>query len=145
MTVAQRIDQLLADFSRRRLDVPDGLFDSNAAFRLNGIAYETILGRSTDDPLVRLIARGPAGYRFVAQGLLHALADVSAVALGLGATDDGATATIVLTGTLRGSAGRFEATLGVSLTLTPAGAIASARVTMEQGALGRLKAARALD
>ena len=31
------------------------------------------LDGGADDPLVRLIARGPAGYRFVAKALLHAL------------------------------------------------------------------------
>lgn len=55
MTLEGRVEQLLAYFNRGILDVPDGLFDKNAVLILNGVPYEMRLGRSADDPLVRLI------------------------------------------------------------------------------------------
>ena len=72
-SLSDRLDQLIAYFNRRVMDVPDGLFDRNAQFTLNGVAFETLLGRTDDDPLIRMIARGAAGYRFAAKPLLHAL------------------------------------------------------------------------
>lgn len=69
----RRVDHLIAYVNRRLLDVPDGLLDRDAHLLLNGVPYETMLGRSADDPLVRLIARGPAGYRFAMTALLRAV------------------------------------------------------------------------
>src|SRR5262245_4497787 len=143
VTLNTRLEQLLAYFTRGVLDVPDGLLDRNAVLMLNGVAYEARLGRSADDPLVRLIARGPAGYRFVAKALLHALERASAAT---GALDiDGATATgtLLLQGTLRGSGEPFAETLDVAITLTPSAAIHTVDVKMNEAALARLKEARA--
>ena len=38
-----------------------------------------MLGRSPSDPLVLMIARGPAGYRFAIKALQHAIPDVRVV------------------------------------------------------------------
>ena len=59
-----RLDELIALFNRKSLDLPDGLFDRHTQFLLNGTPFESMLGRSAADPLVLMIARGPAGYRF---------------------------------------------------------------------------------
>ena len=142
MTLEARVDMLLGYFNRGTLDVPDGLFDRNAALVLNGVPYEMRLGRSADDPLVRLIARGPAGYRFVAQALLRALEQASASVGTLDAGADTATGTILLQGWLRGSGGRLEEVLDVTMTLTPGGAIQRVNVAMSEAALARLKDAR---
>ncbi len=139
MTLEEQLDGLVASFNRRLLDIPDGLLDRNATFSLNGVPYETFLGRDTDDPLARLIARGPAGYRFVAQAVFYTLPQVR-VAFEL----DGATlaATISLTGTLRGSGERFETNLAVRLTTGPGGAVVAADVSAEEAALARFRFAR---
>ena len=142
MSATTRIDTLLAYFNRGILDVPTGLFDRNTMFSLNGATYESRLGRSADDPLVRLIARGPAGYRFIATALLHALEHAHAAVGHLDAGANGASGTILLMGELRGSHERFEEVLGVTLAFTPAGALASVDVTMEEAALERLRSAR---
>ena len=70
-----RVDELIALFNRRSMDIPDGLLDRRTQFLLNGTPFEAMLGRAADDPLVLMIARGPAGYRFAIKALQHALPD----------------------------------------------------------------------
>jgi hypothetical protein len=72
----QRIARLVALFNEGSLDVPDGLIAKTCVFRLNGVAYEDTMGRPVSDPLVRLVARGPAGYRLLSQALRYAAPDV---------------------------------------------------------------------
>jgi hypothetical protein len=69
----ERIDQLIALFNKKGMDLPAGLFDRKTQFLLNGSAYETLLGRSPTDPLVLMLARGPSGYRFIVKALQHAV------------------------------------------------------------------------
>jgi hypothetical protein len=70
-----QLDELIGLFNRRSLDLPDGLFDRRTQFLLNGKPFEAMLGRSAADPLVLMIARGPAGYRFAMKALQHAVPD----------------------------------------------------------------------
>jgi len=65
--------QLIAAFNRGSLDVPDGFLTPRTTFSLNGRPYESFLGGSPDDPLVKLLARGSAGYRTAAKALQYAL------------------------------------------------------------------------
>lgn len=67
------IDRVIALFNARGMDLPDGLFDRRTQFLLNGAAFETLLGQSPTDPLALMLTRGPAGYRFMAKALQHAL------------------------------------------------------------------------
>jgi hypothetical protein len=69
----ETLRRLLSDFNRGSLDVPANLFTPRTAFTLNNRTYESILGGSPDDPLIRLLARGAAGYRAAARVLLYAL------------------------------------------------------------------------
>ena len=75
MSLADRVAVLVAAFNTGSLDVPEGLFDANCVFRLNGTAYEDTLGRPVTDPIVRLVGRGLAAYRFLAQALRYAVPD----------------------------------------------------------------------
>ena len=75
-SMTARLDELIALFNRRSLDLPDGLFDRRTQFLLNGKPFEDMLGRPAADPLVLMIARGPAGYRFAMKALQHAVPDV---------------------------------------------------------------------
>jgi hypothetical protein len=68
-----RVDDLVGLFNRKSMDIPGGLFGRRTQFLLNGTAFEAMLGRAADDPLVLMIARGPAGYRFAIKALQHAL------------------------------------------------------------------------
>jgi hypothetical protein len=69
------IDRVIEDFNRRRLDLPDGFFDRKTQFVINGAAFETLLSTNPTDPLILMLARGPAGYRFYVQALQHAIPD----------------------------------------------------------------------
>lgn len=74
-TVTTLIDQLIALFNQRSMDLPDGYFTRHTQFQLNGVPFEHMLGRPPDDPLVLMIARGAAGYRFTAKAVQHAVPD----------------------------------------------------------------------
>src|SRR5262245_20466812 len=69
------VDELITLFNRRSEDLPDRLFDRRTQFVVNGVAFEETLGRSPSDPLVLMLARGPAGYRLIAKAILHAIPD----------------------------------------------------------------------
>ena len=71
----QSIEALIAAFNRGSLDVPAGLFTPRTLFSLNNQSYESILGGSADDPLIRMLARGVAGYRTAAKALQYAVPD----------------------------------------------------------------------
>ncbi len=68
-----RVAEWVAAFNRGSLDLPDGALHRDAVFRLNGRAYEDTLGRPVTDPLVRLVARGPGGYRLLVKALQYTL------------------------------------------------------------------------
>ena len=71
------VDSIIALFNARKMDLPDNFFDRKTQFVINGAAFETLLGRSPDDPLILMLARGPAGFRFAAKALQHAIPDVT--------------------------------------------------------------------
>ncbi len=73
MEIRDSIDALVAAFNRGSLDVPAHLFTPRTTFVLNNRTYESMLGGSSDDPLIRLLARGVAGYRTAAKALQYAL------------------------------------------------------------------------
>jgi hypothetical protein len=136
------LDQLIACFNRRIMDVPDGFFDRNARFTLNGVPFEALLGRAGEDPLVRMIARGVAGYRFAARPLLHALE--TALVARVRAERDGDCWDIVLAlrGTLRGSGHVFEETVQAALRVGETGAVVETHVSIDPRALDSIRAAR---
>lgn len=75
--VTTLVDQLIELFNQRSMDLPDGSFTRNTQFLLNGVPFEEMLGRSPQDPLVLMLARGPAGYRFTAKAVQHAVPDAT--------------------------------------------------------------------
>lgn len=136
------IDELIAYFNRRVMDVPDGFFDRNARFTLNGQTFEALLGRTDDDPLIRMIARGAAGYRFAAKPLLHALDTVLVSRMDFTEDDDHARAKLALRGTLRGSGTVLDEMVTVDLSIAPPGTVQRVDVMIAEGALDRIRAAR---
>jgi hypothetical protein len=141
-SLQDQLDDLISCFNRRVMDVPDGFFDRNAQFTLNGRTFEAILGRTDDDPLIRMIARGAAGYRFAAKPLLHALETALVSRLNLSTATGNARAVLALRGTLRGSGAVLDEMVTVDLALTPAGTVRRADVRIGEGALDRIRAAR---
>ena len=76
-SVTALIDQLVALFNERSMDLPEKAFTRNTQFLLNDVPFEEMLGRSPQDPLVLMLARGPAGYRFTAKAVQHAVPDAT--------------------------------------------------------------------
>jgi hypothetical protein len=142
-SLQEQLDDLIACFNRRVMDVPEGFFDRNAQFRLNGQTFEAMLGRSDDDPLIRMIARGAAGYRFAAKPLLHALETVLVSRMDFSTEADSARVVLALRGTLRGSGAVLDEMVTVDLMLTPARTVQRADVMIGERALDRIRAARA--
>jgi hypothetical protein len=112
-----RVTELATLFNRQSLDLPDGLFDRRTQFLLNGTPFETMLGRSPSDPLVLMIARGPAGYRFAIKALQHAVPDARVQVGTIEDVDETGACEVPLwlSGHLRGTQAPVEAVVRVTL------------------------------
>jgi hypothetical protein len=146
--LSRRLDQLMTLFNRRSMDLPDGLFDRRAQFLLNGTAFEAMLGRAPDDPLVLMLARGPAGYRFAIKALQHALPDCRAHRGDIGdagASDEGLSISIWISGRLRGQGQPVETEARARVTVGTTGSVIRAEVAMEPGVVNVLREARLRD
>jgi hypothetical protein len=145
-SMTARLDELIALFNRRSLDLPDGLFDRRTQFLLNGTPFEAMLGRSPADPLVLMIARGPAGYRFATKALQHAVLDarVERGEIEELADSDRWTVPLWLSGHLRGTDRPVEAVMRA--TVVPAGsAVSSADLAVDEAVVQALREARLRD
>jgi hypothetical protein len=133
---------LLSHFNGGSLDIPANLFTSRTTFTLNNRSYESILGGSADDPLIRLLARGAAGYRAAARVLLYALQQPTATLESLSPPDEAGvrSASVRLEGQLRSG----EPFLGLaSLRLTCRGPeLAAVDVVCAEEDLARIAASR---
>ena len=137
------IDQLVALFNRQAMDLPDGFFDRRTQFLLNGAPFETLLGQPPADPLVLMLTRGPAGYRFMSKALQHALIQATIERGDIVATDPGLLSTeLWLSGTLRGTGEALNAVIGVTLKLGATGTVESAEAKVSSADLDKLRAAR---
>ena len=134
---------LIAAFNRGSLDVPAGLFAGRTTFALNGRSYESILGGSPHDPLIRLLSRGAAGYRTAAKALQYALPG-AAVSLDSLSEPDGSgvrTASMRVEGHLRQSSEPFAARASLRLISTNR-ELASVDVICAEDDLARIAASR---
>lgn len=149
------IDQIIAFFNSRRMDLPDGFFDRKAQFVINGAPFETLLGQPPDSPLILMLSRGPAGFRFTAKALQHALPDariergpstppirhVETASPKAGGVSDMAFQ-LVLSGTLRDSGESVNTVIDVALRLTAADTVEIAEATMDESTLEKIRRAR---
>ena len=144
--VVTAIDQLIELFNRRGEDLPDGLFDRRTQFLLNGLSFEERLGRSPSDPLVLMLARGPAGYRFALKAIVHAVPDARLQRgdIAESTTDDGLVVRwqCWLSGRLRGTQQPIETVFESAFDLGPSGVVRRASVVLPETALARLREAR---
>jgi hypothetical protein len=138
------IDLVIEDFNRRRMDLPDGFFDRKAQFVINGAPFETLLSSAPNDPLILMLARGPAGYRFTAKALQHAIPDVKLERGEVAADGDSPTLTTKLwvSGRLRDSGEPLNALVSVTLRLASSGSVQTAEATMDAADLDRIRKAR---
>ena len=145
-SVTADIDRVIDYFNARKLDLPDGLFDRKTQFVINGAPFETLLGQPPNDPLVLMLTRGPAGFRFSTKTLQHAIPDAK-LERGEIVTDGdrrAITITLWLSGTLRGSGGAVNTVVPIVLKLAPAGYVEVAEATVEEPVLDKIRQARLL-
>ena len=143
--LAANIDRVIQDFNARKLDLPDGFFDRRTQFVINGAPFETLLGRPPNDPLILMLARGPAGYRFTIKALQHAIPDGKIERGEIAASDSSTVAfELWLSGKLRGTGETVNAVVPITLRLAAAGHVEIAEATLEPGVLGRIRHARLL-
>lgn len=141
-----RLDELIALFNRKGMDVPDGLFDRRTAFCLNGETFEALLGRPEPDALVLMLTRGAAGYRFAVKSLQHALPDArversdAEQAAANGASQ--VSTSVWLSGHARGTGETVDTVVGIELAIDPAGIVLTASAMVDQDALATIREAR---
>jgi hypothetical protein len=139
------IDRVIELFNAKAMDLPDGFFHRRTQFVLNGSSFETLLGRPENDPLVLMLARGPAGFRFAAKALQHAVPDARLQVLSTPAPRQGESTVITrlsLSGTLRGTGEMLNTVVDVTLTIAPAGHVEMAEAHIDPLTLDRLRVAR---
>lgn len=138
------VDQVIAYFHARKLDLPDGFFDRKAQFVVNGATFDSLLSSAPNDPLIMMLARGPAGYRFTIKALQHAIPDAK-IDRGDLVTDGDpfkVTSKLWLSGTLRDTGEAINALVTVVLRLTPGGSVVNAEATVDPPDLARIRKAR---
>ena len=149
------IDRVIQFFNARKLDLPDGFFDRRTQFVINGAPFETLLGQSPTDPLILMLARGPAGFRFTAKALQHAIPDaklerpstraVPAVPDQLSLRTGGPSRVafdLLLSGRLRGTDEAVSAVAAITLDLAQDGHVEIAAATLEPAVLDKIRHAR---
>ena len=156
LTVA--IDRVIEYFNARRMDLPDGFFDRKTQFLINGVTFESLLSTAPNDPLIMMLARGPAGFRFTAKALQHAVPDAKLergpstqvapsttepLSLRTGAPNS-VVLNVWLSGKLRGTGDAVNTMVAITLRLTDAGHVAVAESTMDPQELQRIQKARLL-
>jgi len=140
--VIDAIDRVIQYFNARRLDLPDGFFDRKTQFVINGAPFETLLGQPANDPLVLMLARGPAGFRFTSKTLQHAMPDAK---LERGDVSEEASTLrleLWLSGMLRGTSEAVNTVVAITLKFANAGHVEIAEATVEPAVLDQLRRAR---
>ena len=137
------LDQVIEYFNKRKLDLPDDLFDRKTQFLVNGATFESLLSATPNDPLVLMLARGPAGYRFTIKALQHAMPDAKIERGDINTVDPSTIDTrLWLSGKLRGTAEAVNAIIALRLRLNQAGLIEVADATIDGAELEKIRAAR---
>ncbi len=140
------IDELIRYFNQRSMDLPDGLFTRHTQLLLNEVPFEAMLGRPPTDPLVLMLARGPAGYRFAAKAVQHAVPDATLERGEIAESDDTGRRSVRtscwLSGHYRGTGEAANEMLDVVFLVDRTGAIEKAAVTLGEVAVARLREAR---
>jgi hypothetical protein len=137
-----RVAEWMALVNRGSLDLPDDLLHRQATFRLNGVAYEDIMGRPVSDPLVRLVARGHGAYRLLLTALRYALAAPEVVLRDLSVSRGLATAHAEVSGTLRDTGEPWTTSADLALVVDVDGRITEIGVQMDPDAVSRILRAR---
>jgi hypothetical protein len=143
-TLNGTIDRVIALFNSRAMDLPDGFFDRRTQFILNGAPFETLLGQPPTDALVLMLTRGPAGYRFMAKALQHALIEARVERGEIDSARDPfkVTMPLRLSGTLRGTGEKLDTVVELTLKLGAPDRVDVAEAVVDAADLDRIRAAR---
>ena len=141
-SVIDAIDLVIQYFNARKLDLPDGFFDRRTQFVINGAAFETLLGRPPNDPLILMLARGPAGFRFTTKALQHAIPDAMVERGEITSNPESVALQLWLSGNLRGTGEAVNAVVPITLKLTAAGQVEIAEATLDGAVLDKIREAR---
>lgn len=140
-----RLSSLVGLFDRGSLDLPDGTLTHDTVFRLNGVAYDSTLGRPAGDPLARLVGRGAGGYRFLVKALRFALPDARLVIGALERTSLDAGCRLAGVGRLEGTlrtGEAFAADVDLAFTFDDLGRLRAIDAGMEPEPVARIQTAR---
>lgn len=137
-----RVAEWVAAFNRGSLDLPDRLLHRDAVFRLNGRAYEDTLGRPASDPLVRLVARGPGGYRLLVKALQYTLTAPEVALRDFEVRYGLATGHVDLSGAIRDTGDPWVGHADVVMTVDVDGRVTELAVQMDPAQVARLQRAR---
>jgi hypothetical protein len=151
--LTEAIDQVIAFFNARRMDLPDGFFDRKTQFLINGAPFETLLGQSQADPLILMLTRGSAGFRFTAKALQHAIPDARVdrpstppaylvEPASLRASGSAVSFGLRLSGTLRNTGEAINTMVDVTLNLNAAGVVETAVAVIDEPTLAKIRDAR---
>lgn len=137
-----RLAEWMALVNTGSLDLPTDLLHRQAIFRLNGVAYEDIMGRPASDPLVRLVARGHGAYRLLLTALRYALTAPEVVLRDVDVSRGLATAHADVSGTLRDTGEVWTTSCDLALVIDVDGRITEIGVQMDPAAVSRIQRAR---
>ena len=140
--VIAAIDQVIAYFNARRMDLPDGFFDRRTQFVINGTPFETLLSTAPNDPLIMMLARGPAGFRFTSKALQHAIPDAKLERGDVTGDLPTVTTSLWLSGQLRGTGDAVNAVAAITLRLAQAGHVEIAEAMIDPAVLRSIQEAR---
>ena len=137
-----RMTEWVAAFNRSSLDLPDRTLHKDAVFRLNGRAYDDTLGRPTTDPLVRLVTRGPGGYRLLVKALQYTLIAPEIALRDFEIQRGLATGHVDLSGRLRDTGEVWVGSADLAMTVDVDGRVTEIAVQMDPDRVARLQQAR---
>jgi len=141
-----RLTSLVALFDRGSLDLPDGTLTHDTVYRLNGVAYDSTLGRAAGDPLARLVGRGAGGYRFLVKALRFALPDARLTIGALERTSLEAGCRLAgdgrVEGTLRGAGEAFAADVDLVFTFDDLGRLIAVDAGVDPARVAQIQDAR---
>ena len=138
------IDQVIEYFNARKMDLPDGFFERKTQFVINGAPFETLLGQSPTDPLILMLSRGPAGYRFTVTGVQHAVRNAH-IDRGHITTDGDPfkiKTQLWLSGQIRDTGESINTVIEVTLKLSPSGTVEIAAAKMDESMLEKIRQSR---
>ena len=141
-TLTASIDRVIEYFNARRMDLPDGFFDRKTQFVINGTPFETLLSTAPNDPLIMMLARGPAGFRFTSKALQHAIPDAKLERGDVTGDLPTVTTSLWLSGQLRGTGDAVNAVAAITLRLAQAGHVEIAEAMIDPAVLRSIQEAR---